>query len=260
MTIPGVPAGTTNAEMPSSVRAVTVTIEVMSVPQLVMNALDPLITHSSPTSSARVRVAPASEPPSGSVRPNAPSARPATQVGQPLVVLVVVTEPEDRVRAEPDAGRQGDPHRLIDSTHLLDRHAQRREVAAAAAPSFGEDDAEQSEIAHRPDHLGRETTGSIPLGCVWCDLLCGELTHRHAQHLVIVAQLPSHEPSTLPKATTRRPFLCCPATVGPPRVLSPPCSPAPFALPARASSLRLHCSSSPAPTSPRRPVTSRRRR
>ncbi len=54
MIIPGVPAGTMNAEMPSSVRAVTVTIEVMSVPQLVMNAFEPLSTHSSPMNSARV--------------------------------------------------------------------------------------------------------------------------------------------------------------------------------------------------------------
>jgi hypothetical protein len=46
MIMPGVPAGTTNAEMPSSVRAVTVVSEVISVPQLVMNAFEPLITHS----------------------------------------------------------------------------------------------------------------------------------------------------------------------------------------------------------------------
>ena len=53
MVIPGVPAGMTNAEMPSSVRAVTVTIEVIEVPQLVMNALLPSITHSSPSSTRR---------------------------------------------------------------------------------------------------------------------------------------------------------------------------------------------------------------
>ena len=47
---PGVPAGTTNAEMPSSVRAVTVTSEVISVPQFVMNAFDPSSTHASSAS------------------------------------------------------------------------------------------------------------------------------------------------------------------------------------------------------------------
>ena len=60
---------------------VTVTTEVIGVPELVMNAFAPLITHSSPTSSARVRVAPASEPASGSVSPKPASARPATKSG-----------------------------------------------------------------------------------------------------------------------------------------------------------------------------------
>ena len=56
--------------------AVTVTSSVMSVPELVMNALVPSITHSPSSSRAVVRVAPASEPPPGSVSPNAPSAWP----------------------------------------------------------------------------------------------------------------------------------------------------------------------------------------
>ena len=78
---PGVPAGTMMAEIsgrPPSARpvtAVTVTSPVMSVPELVMNALVPLITHSPPSSRAVVRVAPASEPPPGSVRPKAPEDR-----------------------------------------------------------------------------------------------------------------------------------------------------------------------------------------
>jgi hypothetical protein len=84
---PGVPAGTTIAEIslrpswPVPVIAVTVTIEVMSVPALVMNALEPLITHSSPSRRAVVRVAPASEPPPGSVSPKAPSRSPAASAG-----------------------------------------------------------------------------------------------------------------------------------------------------------------------------------
>ena len=59
---PGVPAGTMIAEisLPPSGRvpviAVTVTSVVMSVPELVMNAFEPLITHSSPSRRAVVRV------------------------------------------------------------------------------------------------------------------------------------------------------------------------------------------------------------
>ena len=84
---PVVPDGTRIAEisfLPSSrrsVTAVTVTSEVMSVPELVMNAFDPLITQPSASSFAVVRVAPASEPPPASVRPNAPSFLPAARSG-----------------------------------------------------------------------------------------------------------------------------------------------------------------------------------
>lgn len=72
--------------LPSGVRpvtAVTVTRPVMSVPELVMKHLVPLITHSSVASSRRavVRVAPASEPPSGSVRPKAPRISPEQRRG-----------------------------------------------------------------------------------------------------------------------------------------------------------------------------------
>ena len=77
---PGVPDGTMIEEisgLPSALRpvtAVTVTRPVMSVPELVMKHLVPLITHSSPpVETAVVRVPPASEPPPGSVSPNAPS-------------------------------------------------------------------------------------------------------------------------------------------------------------------------------------------
>ena len=85
---PGVPDGTRIAEISrrppcAPVSAVTVTSEVMSVPALVMNALVPLTTHSvpSPDSTAVVRVAPASEPPPGSVNPNAASRVPAHSSG-----------------------------------------------------------------------------------------------------------------------------------------------------------------------------------
>ena len=84
---PGVPDGTTMVEISGrrpagrAVIAVTVTNDVMSVPEFVMNAFVPSITQSSPSRRAVVRVAPASVPPPGSVRPNAPSARPAQRSG-----------------------------------------------------------------------------------------------------------------------------------------------------------------------------------
>ena len=70
------------------VMASTVTSEVMSVPELVMNALLPSITHSpSPNSGrARLRVPPGmSVPPPGSVSPNAASRAPEHRSGSHLI-------------------------------------------------------------------------------------------------------------------------------------------------------------------------------
>jgi hypothetical protein len=79
---PGVPFGTMMFETsPSPVSAVIVTSPLMSVPALVMKTFEPLITHCPSRRSARVRVAPASEPAPGSVRPKAPSCRPEASGG-----------------------------------------------------------------------------------------------------------------------------------------------------------------------------------
>ena len=63
------------------VTAVIVTQPVMSVPAFVMNCLAPLITHCPASSRAVVRVLPASDPASGSVRPKAASRLPAHSCG-----------------------------------------------------------------------------------------------------------------------------------------------------------------------------------
>ena len=74
---PGVPAGTMMAEIRRRpltgcpVTAATVTRPVISVPEFVMNALVPLMTHSSPSRRAVVCTAAASEPPLFSVSPKA---------------------------------------------------------------------------------------------------------------------------------------------------------------------------------------------
>src|SRR3954452_19106695 len=112
----------TSALPPSRVpvRAVTVTSEVMSEPELVMNCFAPLTRQWPSTSSAFVRVAPASEPGPGSVSPKPASGaaarsrqpeaggRPAGhRVRQPLLLLLVGAEGEDRVDAEPHGRFEG---------------------------------------------------------------------------------------------------------------------------------------------------------
>ena len=82
------PAGTRMVEISGRpwsrgpVTAATATTLVMSVPALVMNTFVPLITHSSSARTALVAIAAAtSEPPPGSVRPNAPSRSPEHSPG-----------------------------------------------------------------------------------------------------------------------------------------------------------------------------------
>ncbi len=62
---------------PDSVRASSVTPNDMSVPALEMNVLRPLISQPPSRRTARVRMPRASEPASGSVKPNAPRTRPS---------------------------------------------------------------------------------------------------------------------------------------------------------------------------------------
>ena len=131
---PGVPAGTTIVEIsPGPVSAVTVTIDVIGVPELVMNDFSPSITHSPPTRRAG--------PGSGAAgvaagvgfgQPEAAQRAPGAQVGQPALLLLGRAELVDRVGAEPDAGLQRDGQRLVGAGDLLDGHAQPGEVAAAA--------------------------------------------------------------------------------------------------------------------------------
>ncbi len=79
---PGVPFAITMFDTSSSpVQAVIVTHALMSVPALVMKIFEPLTSHRPSRSSALVRVAPASEPAPGSVRPNAASASPEASCG-----------------------------------------------------------------------------------------------------------------------------------------------------------------------------------
>ena len=126
---PGVPDGTTTEEIsPGPVSAVTVTIDVIGVPELVMNAFSPSITHSPVVSSnaARVRVPPASLPASGSVRPKAPRARPAQRSGSHRCCCSAVPNLKIGLAPRPTPASSGDGDRLVDARQFLDRDAQRR--------------------------------------------------------------------------------------------------------------------------------------
>ncbi len=116
---------------PAPVMASTVTTEVIEVPELVMKALEPSITHSSPSSRAVVRMPPGmSDPPPGSVRPKAAEPLAAAQRRQPFLLLRGGAEAVDRHRAERDARLQGDGHRRVDPGQLVQGQAEGEVVTA----------------------------------------------------------------------------------------------------------------------------------
>ena len=113
-----------------------------------MNALLPLMRQLPSSSTAVVRVPPASLPAPASVRPNAPSASPEVSIGSQVGLLLLGAEAVDRHGAERDARLERDGDALVDAGELLEREAQREVVAAHAAVLLGERQAEQAHLGH----------------------------------------------------------------------------------------------------------------
>ncbi len=112
----------------------------------------------------------------------------AQQVGEPPRLLLVGAEFKDRIDAEADRRLEGDPHRLVDASDLLDGHAQRCEVAAGTTVLDGERQAHEPEAAHLADDIGREHVIAIPFLGVRCDLGFGEVPDDLAECLVVVGE------------------------------------------------------------------------
>ena len=156
--------------VPSSVvpvRAVTVTTEVMSVPELVMNAFAPSTTHSSAVEGGLGAGGAGVGAGVGLGQAEAGERAPGDEVGEEALLLGVGAVREDRVDAEADAGRERDADRLVDPAELLDGDAQAGERAAlgvleGAAVLLGDDEAEQPEVAHPRDEVGREVVLAVP--------------------------------------------------------------------------------------------------
>ena len=197
-TSPGVPAGTTIAEIsPCPVRAVTVTSDVIGVPELVMKALTPSITHSSAPSSraAFVRVAPASLPPSGSVRPKAPRARPATRSGSQRWRCSSV--PNEKIGLAPRPTPADSVMPSDWSTRPISSMAMHsvENGAVRAAVGLGEHQPEQAELAHGPHGVEGEGVVPVPGLGVRCHLGVGEGAHDRPERLLLVVELEVHAQS-----------------------------------------------------------------
>ena len=200
------PFGTIRFEISSSpVRAVIVTQALMSVPAFVMKIFEPSITHSPSRSSAFVRVAPASEPASGSVSPNAASALARREPRQPLLLLLLVAEEEDRHRAERGVRRDRDRDGGVDARQLLDCDRVRDRVAAGAAVLLGDRQAHQPQLGELGDELVREAVLAVELLGDRRDLRLGELADGAADQLLLVRELEVQATSLPSSAMSRTP-------------------------------------------------------
>jgi len=114
------------------------------------------------------------------------------EVGQPLGLLGVGPEGEDRVDAEAGAGRQRVGHRAVDAAQLLDGDAERREVGAAATQLLGSGEAEQAQLSHGQHDVDREGVVAVPGLGVGRHLALGEVADNLAERLLLLSQIRTH--------------------------------------------------------------------
>ena len=160
-----------NAEMPSSVRAASATkLGPLAVGDPGLRAVD---TYSSPSRAARQEMLRVSLPASGSDRESAPRRSPEASDGQPALLLFLVAVRHDqRGRHGVGVDDAGQAHPAVGQ--LLDDADVGQQVEAEAAVVLGDGDAEEPELAHLLDDLGREPVVVLQLGGDGSDLVGDE--------------------------------------------------------------------------------------
>ena len=135
----------------------------MSVPAFEMNALRPLINQ--PPSCRSALGADATGVRSG-VRLRQSEGAERTTFGQwtqPALALLVVAEQEQRHRSDRHVRLEGGGDRLVGVAELLERGHEAHSRHPDSAPLLRDEHAEQSELTHLPQQIGR-ALGSLPRG------------------------------------------------------------------------------------------------
>ena len=157
-----------------------------------MNILEPSITHSPFSARAVVRVAPASEPASGSVRPKAARRSPEASCGSQCARCALVAEEQDRHRPERGVRGDRDRERGVDARELLDAERVGERVAARAAVGLGHGYAEQAE-RRRLAQLGqRKSAVRVQFLGHGSDDALGESPHRVTEQAMLVREIQVH--------------------------------------------------------------------
>ena len=139
-----------------------------------------------------MRTLPASEPASGSVRPNAASRLPGAELRQPLLLLLVGPPEVDRHRPERGVGGHRDRDRGVDPGQLLDRERVGERVARRRRRTPPGRDAHQPELAHLRDELVGEGLGRGRAPRRGRDLVAGEVADGVAEQALLVVEVEVH--------------------------------------------------------------------
>ena len=176
----------------------------MSVPALVMKIFEPLTTHCPvPRLGARLRGARVRAGVGlGQAEGGEPAAR--GEVGQPLALLLLAPEQEDRHRPERRVRRQRDRQRRVDPSQLLDGDRVRERVAAGAAVLLGDGDPHQPELGELGDELVREPVLAVELRGHRRHALERELAHGAADQLVLGREVEVHAASRVASSASSR--------------------------------------------------------
>ena len=174
-------------------RAVIVTQAVMSVPAFVMKIFEPLTTHSPSRSSAVVREAAGVRARARLGQPEGRQLPAGGEVRQPLPLLLLRPEEQDRHRPERGVRGHRDRDRRVDPRQLLDRDRVRERVGARAAVLLGHGHAHQPELGQLRDELVREAVLAVELGGDRSDTLLRELADGRADELVLGREVEVHD-------------------------------------------------------------------
>ena len=161
-----------------------------------MKRLAPSMTQPSPSRTARVRMAAASEPASASVRAKAMSVRPAARSGNQRSLLLIRTGQQERQRTE-RLHREDESRRRADAADRLDRQADRQEVATDPAVFDRERQAEHVVRGEELLDVPRERGRPVDLRGSGGDPLVGQQPHGVAEPELVLGQ-PVAEPRGLP--------------------------------------------------------------
>ena len=183
---PGVPFSTRKPRIaPSSVRAQTIATSAM-VP-FVIHILAPFRIQSAPSRRACVRIAPGSEPASGSVSPKQPIASPVCIARQPPLLLLLRAPAPDRVHRERALDRDGAAHARVARLELEARQPVGDGARAGEAVAV-EVHAVQAELAQLREQLARQDALLEPLADLRQHLLAHERAHGVADGPLLVVE------------------------------------------------------------------------